>query len=371
MPEFDDSGFLDLRLSAAGKHNGPLAEMLQRLAAQARAFKATGNRSQRQQQSFRATQFENAARSIEALPYEVRAVAQVKGIPGIGLGILRRIDEFLRTGELSELKATEDPDARSIIELTRVHGIGEVTAQELLSQGIRSIDDLRKLVQDSCPKVGAADFRASRSGLPNAVLLGIKHFDDMQIRIPREEIRMFDEFLQANFDDGKAVICGSYRRRKLDSGDVDVLLVPNKEKAEVGFSSQEAITELGKSSPSLSRILERFLSALSGDVSPRVVDVLARSDSKFMGFVRLVPGGVVRRLDVRVVTSEQFPLALTYFTGSQKFNVTMRKIALVRRFSLNEYQLTGPDGSPVAVRDERELFRLLGIKYLEPWERDL
>ena len=47
--------------------------------------------------------------------------------------------------------------------------------------------------------------------------------------------------------------------------------------------------------------------------------------------------------DLRVVTDEQFPFALHYFTGSKEHNVAMRGRAQARGLKLNEYELAGAE----------------------------
>ena len=73
--------------------------------------------------------------------------------------------------------------------------------------------------------------------------------------------------------------------------------------------------------------------------------VLAHGPTK--ASVRLADGV---QCDLRGVEDAQFPFALHYFTGSKAHNIAMRRRALARGLTLNEYALAGPDG-PVAVPD--------------------
>jgi DNA polymerase (family 10) len=60
---------------------------------------------------------------------------------------------------------------------------------------------------------------------------------------------------------------------------------------------------------------------------------------------------------------------LHYFTGSKAHNIAIRRRALARGYSLNEYALTGPDG-PVSCRTEAELFAALGLAEIPPELRE-
>jgi DNA polymerase (family 10) len=81
--------------------------------------------------------------------------------------------------------------------------------------------------------------------------------------------------------------------------------------------------------------------------------------------VRL-PSGLA--IDVRLVTPDQFPFALHYFTGNVAHNIRVRSRALERGMSLNEYALTGKRHA--AVKSEADLFRVLGLAYIEPELRE-
>jgi DNA polymerase (family 10) len=104
---------------------------------------------------------------------------------------------------------------------------------------------------------------------------------------------------------------------------------------------------------------------------PLVVGLLAQGATK--SSVRLQSG---IQADLRVVTPEQYPSALNYFTGSKEHNIALRSRALARGWTLNEYRL-GPDEKakhpphPVPpIHSEEDLYRALGLEYIEPELRE-
>ncbi|NBV87740.1 MAG: DNA polymerase/3'-5' exonuclease PolX, partial [Verrucomicrobia bacterium] len=104
---------------------------------------------------------------------------------------------------------------------------------------------------------------------------------------------------------------------------------------------------------------------------PLVETVLAHGSTK--SSVRLKNG---IQADLRVVTPEQYPSALNYFTGSKEHNIALRSRALSRGWTLNEYRL-GPDEkakqtpAPVPpIHCEEDLYRALGLDYIEPELRE-
>jgi DNA polymerase (family X) len=134
----------------------------------------------------------------------------------------------------------------------------------------------------------------------------------------------------------RAEVCGSLRRRAETIGDLDIL-----------FSSQHPPA-----------VLDAFVKL------PQVATVLAHGPTK--ASVRLADGV---QCDLRGVDDTQYPFALHYFTGSKAHNIVMRKRAIARGLSLNEYALSGPDG-PVPCKDEAAVFEALGVVYIPPELRE-
>jgi hypothetical protein len=80
--------------------------------------------------------------------------------------------------------------------------------------------------------------------------------------------------------------------------------------------------------------------------------------------------------DLRVVKDTEYPFALNYFTGSKEHNIIMRQRALARGWTLNEYRLGPVEQGKVTpqpipeIRDEPELYKALGLDYVEPELRE-
>jgi len=60
-----------------------------------------------------------------------------------------------------------------------------------------------------------------------------------------------------------------------------------------------------------------------------------------------------------------------YFTGSKEYNIRLREIARKKGFKLSEYGLFDrKTGKFVAGRTEKEIYKKLGLKYVEPEKRE-
>jgi DNA polymerase (family 10) len=70
-----------------------------------------------------------------------------------------------------------------------------------------------------------------------------------------------------------------------------------------------------------------------------------------------------------VVTDQQFPYALAYFTGSKEHNVAIRGSAQKQGLKVNEYGIT-KGSTLIEVKDEVEFYKALGLAYVPPEMRE-
>ncbi len=90
------------------------------------------------------------------------------------------------------------------------------------------------------------------------------------------------------------------------------------------------------------------------------------------------------QVDLRIVPAENFGAALQYFTGSKDHNTRLRGLAQEKKMTLNEWGLykldeydrsekkTGfpPKAKPVASKTEEDIYRALGLEWMEPVLRE-
>ena len=105
----------------------------------------------------------------------------------------------------------QDEASIAINLLTRVSGIGPAKARDLYDEGIRDLDQLRKHAFRNELYTNSARFK-----LNHHQLIGLKHFEDFERRIPRDEITEILAKLEkcvGEFDkEYKLTVCGSYRQ---------------------------------------------------------------------------------------------------------------------------------------------------------------
>lgn len=278
--------------------------------------------------------------------------SQLKGRKGYGNSTIERIQEIIDSGTLQELhkNATIDPQEACARELLTVTGIGPVKAKKIAELG-GSLAMLRGAVHDHN--------LLKPYKLTSHQLMGLKYYEDLQHRIPHETIQQFDEQLQVECKKKhipcQAVVCGSYRRGKQDSGDIDILLSrfdwesPQQAKACLQVVLQHLVN--------LNVLVDHLTS-------------ITTCKTKYMGFLRIPGYPYACRVDIRAVVNKQYIPALAYFTGSGEENMRLRSIALKQKMKLNEYSLTHTEtGESMALSSEKQLYAALGEPYVEPTQR--
>jgi DNA polymerase (family 10) len=73
--------------------------------------------------------------------------------------------------------------------------------------------------------------------------------------------------------------------------------------------------------------------------------------------------------DLRVVSDDQFPLAMHHFSGSKDHNVALRGRAQKMGLTLNEYSFSGPKQT-VTVKEEKDIYAALGLDFVPPELRE-
>jgi len=280
---------------------------------------------------FRLRNIKKAKDHIEAMDTQVTKASQFARTSGIGEGIKRRITEILSTGTLKEL---QDTQCKGILELLQVYGLGQVKVGELVSRGITCLSELREAIENETIKVK----------INQSTHIALRYHDEIIQRIPHSFIKRVDAYLKENIPDNyDYVICGSYRRKRLTSGDIDVL-VRQKE----GHNLQplyKHLTDIG------------FLKAR-----------LAGAYDKYNGICEFE--GRHCRIDLLLTKEKEFYPALVHFTGSGPFNVRVRFHANNHGYKLSNLGLfSRVTGEQIHVSSEKEIFDILGYPYIEPHKR--
>jgi DNA polymerase (family X) len=293
---------------------------------------------------FRVRAYQNGARALLNDPQDLALLVKenrLTDIKGIGKGLAENITSLVTTGKLpfyEELKKTLHP---GLVELIRIQGVGPKKAVVLYEKlGIKDLPGLEKAAKEGKIAKLKGFGQATQDNILKGISFHAEHaaqflIDDAQETAERvlSELKKLPQIIRIS-------VCGSLRRHKEVVRDVDVL---------VSAAADDVKT-----------IMKRFTCL------PGVTRVLGQGDTKSS---ILFHNGL--QADLRIVTDDQFPFALHYFTGSKEHNIVMRQRAIARKMKLNEYGLVMTDGSvAVPCKDEAELFEKLGLQYIPPELRE-
>jgi DNA polymerase (family 10) len=293
---------------------------------------------------FKPQAYRKAARSIESLPNpieEVYSQGKLDELPGIGVNIAKKIVEIIETGSLKyfdELKKGTPIDFESLL---AVEGLGPKTVQLLYKKlAIKSLDDLElaakqhkiRTIKGLGPKVeenilGSIDLarkKKERVRLASALIIAENIRDKLK------------NLITSGQSEGEVEIAGSVRRMRDSIGDIDILATSNQ---------PNRLADFFTSMPDIRRILEKGETKCS---------ILLNDDVQ---------------VDLRLVKTESFGSALTYFTGSKDHNIAVRNMAIKKGYKLNEYGLY-KDETQIAGRTETGVYKKLGMDYIPPELRE-
>ena len=284
---------------------------------------------------FRQRAYKNAKNNLLSYNKPIYSFDELKKLKlkGFGKTILSKIDKFLEDGILSKI------DNNPISELMKIHGIGFKKAEELYKKhNIQSISQLKK----------------NQQLLNNVQKKAIKYIDDLQLRIPRQEIIEFEQLVKKIFNSLKNnrnstfEIVGSYRRGLSNSGDIDVIIT-NKQNN--------------------NNIFDEFLDMLKE--KNIILEFLSKGSKKSLTIGKIKEKA--RRIDFMYSPPNEYSFSTLYFTGSVQLNVLMRKKALELGYSMNEHCFTNIKTKKKlnkVFENEKSIFEFLKLKYIEPNKRE-
>lgn len=299
---------------------------------------------------FEVRAYQNAARSVSALDGDIEQLVRegkLKGVPGLGSTIIKRIEEVIDTGHMAlydELVATT-PAIK--LEMLRIQGVGPKKVNAIYDQlHVTSIAEL----EEACKEGKVAKLPGFGKKTQDNILQGIaflaQHADRFLYPVAEEEAGRIEAVLATLPEIVRLQVGGSLRRRRETVGDIDMV-------ASVADSAGDEVRR---------KIMDVFTS------QPSVKAITGKGETK--SSVVLSSG---MNMDLRVVGDSQFPYTLHHFTGSKEHHITLRRRALSMNMTINDYGLfrgKEPDLQLIPCKDEVDMYAALGMAYIEPELRE-
>jgi len=294
---------------------------------------------------YRVLAYSTAAKAIRESPVSVAELAgegRATEIPGVGKTLAEKIDTLLATGEIPsavKLKAKFPP---TLIEVTRVPGLGAKTARRLFDElGVVSMEDLKAAAE--AEKI--RDLKGLGPKVEENVLAALERLGEPGEgpgRLLLSAVRPIAEELAAALREHPAAnrveVAGSVRRWAETCKDIDLIATADE---------PAALAEHLAAHP---------LIAAAGRPGPN-------------GLHAQTHNGI--SVDLRIVAPAAFGNLLQHFTGSQAHNVQLREDAVARGLSVSEHGVTDVESGEVTLcATEEEAYERLGYSYIEPELRE-
>lgn len=290
---------------------------------------------------FKARAYTNAARKLERNGEDIQALVKqnrLKDIEGIGKALSQKIGELVTTGSLEYYEELRQQFPKTLFELFHIPNLGPKRIKTLYEElGIQSLGEL----EYACNENRLLSLDGFGKKMQEKILEGIayarKYRERSLISRGRTASVPLLEYLKAHASIERIELAGSLRRWRETIKDADILASSEDPKA----------------------LMQHFVDYEDVD------EVRGHGDTK--ASVVLKSGLPV---DLRVVSDDQFPYALHYFTGSKEHNVRMRQRAKEYGLKLNEYGLFKEDGGNVCCEGEAAIFEALDLPYVPPELRE-
>ncbi len=289
---------------------------------------------------FRIRAYREGARIVEEQSESVVSLASEEGrledLPGIGKDLAQKIREIVQTGTTPLYEDMKAKIPVSVVELTELQGLGPKRVKTLFEVlGVRTRDDLARAAREEKLRELPGFGRTVEQNVLKALEVASRDRGRTLLAGAWDVAHALAAHVR-RVRGTTVEIAGSFRRRKETIGDLDLLVTGGDPGAvmKAFLGHQEVADTLGE--------------------GPTKSSVRLRNDLQ---------------VDLRHVPAESFGAALLYFTGSKEHNIELRRIAIDKGWSLNEYGLT-EGGRIVAGRTEEDVYRALDLEWIPPELRE-
>jgi DNA polymerase (family 10) len=290
---------------------------------------------------FKIIAYRNAARTIENNNIDFSKMllhhVDLSALPTIGESIAKKIQEIIATGKLAKLEKLQKKFPSHLLDLLNVEGIGPKRTKILYEKlHISSLEDLRcAAAAHKIRKLEGFDEKLEEMILKGTILAKKegKRFTYAKVMPYAKELL---SYLKTSNTISRAIMAGSFRRKKESVGDLDILITSTKPKAAIKHFTQY-------------HDIQKIIS--KGETKSTII---LKSNLQ---------------VDLRCVKEESYGAALHYFTGSKSHNIAIRKMAIKKDLKVNEYGIFKGE-TKIAGKNEKEFYKYFKMPYIEPELRE-
>jgi DNA polymerase (family 10) len=293
---------------------------------------------------FRVLAYQEAARTVAQSPISIEQLAEegrLTELAGVGKTLAQKIETLIETGSIPSADKLKAKFPATLVEVTRVPGLGAKTARRIYDEvGVENLQQLKEAAEQG----RIADIRGLGPKTEENILASLEGVteDGIGERLLLSNVLPIADEIRGDLLElgvaNRIELAGSARRWTETCKDVD--LIATTDNAEI---LAEALATHG-------------LSAETRRGGDAAASVLTHTGLK---------------VDLRIGAEETFGNLLQHFTGSAAHNVQLRERALARGLSVSENGVAKVEGKRVhKFADEAGVYELLGLPYIEPELRE-
>ncbi|MCM3572131.1 DNA polymerase/3'-5' exonuclease PolX [Mesobacillus subterraneus] len=290
---------------------------------------------------FKVSAFRKAAAALEGDERSMSEMGELTELKGIGKGTAGVIQEFMDTGQSTELKELQEEVPSGLIPLLQLPGMGGKKIAKLYKElGVESIHDL-----EEAAKAGKIrDLAGFGKKSEEKILAAIENFGTRPDRLPLAYMlpvaELIESYLQKIEDIEQFSKAGSLRRMRETIKDLDFIIATKKP-----LAVKDELVKL-----------------------PKIKEIIAAGDTKVSVTLGL---DYDVNVDFRLVDPEEFVTALHHFTGSKDHNVRMRQLAKEKGEKISEYGVENVEtGENTTFKSEEEFYQYFGLPFIPPELRE-
>jgi DNA polymerase (family 10) len=293
---------------------------------------------------FRVLAYREAARTVAQSPISVEQLAEegrLTELDGVGNTLAQKIETLIETGSIPSADKLKAKFPATLVEVTRVPGLGAKTARRIYDEvGVESLQQLKEAAEQG----RIAGIRGLGPKTEENILASLEGIseDGVGERLLLSHVLPIGEEIRTDLLElgvaNRIELAGSARRWTETCKDLDL------------------IATTGDPAALADALATHGLSAETRRGGDAAASVLTHSGLQ---------------VDLRIGTEDTFGNLLQHFTGSAVHNVQLRERALARGLSVSENGVAKVEGKKIhKFADESGVYELLGLPYIEPELRE-
>ncbi len=293
---------------------------------------------------YRVLAYKEAARTVAQSPIPVEQLAEegrLTELPAVGKTLAEKIETLIETGSIPSADKLKAKFPATLVEVTRVPGLGAKTARRIYDEvGVENLMQLKEAAEQG----RLAGIRGLGARTEENILSSLEGVteDGIGERLLLSHVLPIGDEICSDLKElgvaNRIELAGSARRWAETCKDLDLIATTDDPAA-----LAEALATHGLSAET----------RRGGDAAASV----------------LTHSGL--QVDLRIGTEETFGNLLQHFTGSAAHNVQLRERALARGLSVSENGVAKVEGRKVhKFAGEAGVYELLGLPYIEPELRE-